>query len=154
MIKHHSSRWWSAWSALPDPPLHIVPSLTGMSVTSETTFMNSSLIINVEDGGLAFDLAWHRCALYSAWRRKPLLIYEDTLPLCVTSYLVLLPRGEQSVNERQSCNCFWKTFVQNLTGCVYCVYTGLNTIQLFPLLFVTMSTEESSRWLYLAMMSS
>lgn len=46
-----------ACAALPDPPLHIVPSVTGMSVTSETTFMNSSLIINVEDGGLAFDLA-------------------------------------------------------------------------------------------------
>lgn len=76
------------------PPLHcqtrtpdIVPSLTGMPMTSETTFMNSPLIINVEGRGLAFDLARHRGALYLARRRKLLLIYEDTLPLCVTSYI-------------------------------------------------------------------
>ena len=52
------------------PPLYcptpdIFPSLTGMPVTSEATFMNSPLIINVEGGGLAFDLARHRGALYS-----------------------------------------------------------------------------------------
>lgn len=71
------------------PPLCCPPDisfLTGEPVTSESTFMNYPLIINVEGGGLAFHLARHRGALYLVRRRKLLLIYEDTLPLCVASY--------------------------------------------------------------------
>lgn len=105
-----------------------------MPVTSETTFMNSPLIINVEGGGLAFDLARHRGALYLARRRKLLLIYEDTLPLCVTSYLVLLPRGEQSCVREAVKQIFQEHFCQKThatnniykgTMCVYSVSTGL-----------------------------
>jgi len=45
-------------------PTPYFPSLTGLPVTSEDTFMNSPLIINVEGGGPAFDLA-PRCSLLS-----------------------------------------------------------------------------------------
>ncbi len=54
--------------------------------------MNSPLIINVEGGGLALDLARHRGALYLAWRRKLLLIYETrclSVLLLLAAYLVL-----------------------------------------------------------------
>lgn len=87
VIKHHSSRWWITSPVEPNPTPDIVPSLTGVPVTSETTFINSPLIINVEGGDLAFDLARHCGALYLARRRKLLLIYEDMVPLCVTSYI-------------------------------------------------------------------
>lgn len=46
------------------------------------------LIIHaVGRGGPAVDQDQHRAALYLARRRKLLLIYEDTLPVCVTSYI-------------------------------------------------------------------
>lgn len=72
-----------------------------MPVTSEATFMNSPLIINVEGGGLAFDLARHRGALYLAWRRKLLLIYETcclSVLLLLAAYLVL-PITRKSVGQ-------------------------------------------------------
>lgn len=86
------------------PTPDVVPSLTGMPVTSETTFISGPLIINVEGGGLAFDLARHCGALYLARRRNLLLIYEDTVPLCVTSYITSCYSRESSqrVHGRQS----------------------------------------------------
>lgn len=80
----------AAGGDLPPPPCcwapDIFPGLTGMPVTFEATSMNRPLIINVEGGGLAFDLARHRSDLYLAWRRKVLLIYET----CCLSGLLLL----------------------------------------------------------------
>lgn len=82
------------------------PSMTGMPVTSEVTVMKSPLIIYVEGGGLAFGLARDHGALYLAWRRKLLLIYETASSLCklLLAYLVLpisLPNGEQFVWQSQ-----------------------------------------------------
>lgn len=80
---------------LPNPPPDIVPSESGTPATSETTFLNSLLIINVEGRGLAFNLAPDIVVLFmSTQRRKLLLIYNDMQPGLLSSQCM---RGTHAV---------------------------------------------------------